>query len=141
MNQNRYKASFPSQDSNSEFFDSSTWVMYGFFAMIIFSFFAHGIMYFHPDTGFAHYSDLKIIGINAVGFAVLFILKLFAQNIYVIGKYMSFLSVFASLSILILMFYITFIDHFPIAYISGVLYFGVAGYLLNKDYKELITAI
>ena len=137
MNLNRYKASFPTPNSSSEFFDSSTWIMYGFWGILIVSFLAHGIMYYHPDTGFAYEDDLKIIGINAIGLAVLFVLKLFAQNVYIIGKVMAILCLITFLIISGLTLYITFIEHFPIAYIGGSLYFGFAGYLLNKDYEQL----
>jgi len=137
MNQNRYKASFPTPNLGKEFFDSSTWVNYGFWAMLVVSFFAHGIMYYHPDTGYAYEEDLIAIGINAVGLASLFVLKLFAQNIYIIGKFMSVLCFIVCFAFIIAMIYMTIYDHFPIAYSGGILYFGFASYLINKDYKEL----
>jgi len=138
MNQHRYTTSFPAQDSTNEFFDSSTWISYGIWLAIMVSFIAHGIMYYHPDTGFAYNTDLKIIAINAVGVAVLFVLKLFAQNCYVVGLFMAILCFITSVSLFTLMFYITYTEHFPIAYVGGILYFCVAGYLLNKDYNNLI---
>ncbi|WP_441004005.1 hypothetical protein [Pseudocolwellia agarivorans] len=137
MNQNRYKASFPTPNSTSEFFDSSTWVLYGFWGMLVVCFFAHGIFYYHPDTGFAHEDDLKITVVNVIGLAVLFILKLFAQNIYIIGRVMAALCLIVFLIIIGLTIYITLVDHFPVAYLGGALYFGFASYLLNKDYIKL----
>jgi len=137
MNQNRYKASFPTPNSSTEFFDSSTWVNYGFWGMLVVSFFTHGIMYYHPDTGFSYEKDLIVIGINVIGLASLFVLKLFAQNIYIVGKFMSVMCYIVSLFFISIMIYMTIVSHFPIAYSGGVLYFGLAGYLLNKDYKKL----
>ena len=137
MNQNRYKASFPTPNLSNEFFDSSTWVNYGFWAMLVVILFAHGIMYYHPDTGYVHEEDLIAIGINVVGLAILFILKLFAQNIYIVGKFISIACYIVSLSVITVMIFIIFESHFPIAYFGSVFYFGFAGYLLNKDYNKL----
>lgn len=137
MNLNRYKASFATPTSGNEFFNSMTWINYGFWGVLLFGFFAHGIMYYHPDTGFSHYDDFNIVVINVIGLAVLFVLKLFAQNIYVVGKLMSILCLLTSLVALFYTCYLTYIDHFPIAFLSAVLYFGVAAYLLNKDYIAL----
>jgi fatty acid desaturase len=137
MNQHRYKATFSAQNSTDEFFDSFTWINYGFWLTLIVSIFAHGFIYYHSETGFAYEGDLKCLVINAFGLAALFVLRLFAINFYKVGFIMAILCLLASITFITLMFYVTFTDHFPIAYIGGVLYFGVAGFLLNKDYKQL----
>jgi hypothetical protein len=137
MKLHRYKASFSSQDSTNEFFDSFTWVNYGFWLALILSFFLHGVMYYHPETGYPDDTHLEVIGYNAIGVAVLFVLRLFAINFYIVGLFMAALCYITSIVFLTLMIYISFIGNIPIAYISSVLYFGVAGYLLNKDYKKL----
>ena len=137
MNQHRYKASFSAQNSTDEFFDSFTWINYGFWLALILSLFVHGFMYYHPETGFAYEDDLKVIGINVFGLALLFVLRLFAINYYIVGFFMAILCLLTSIAFITLIFYVTFTDHFPIAYIGGALYFGVSSYLLNKDYKQL----
>ena len=139
MNLHRYKASFPAQNSTDEFFDSFTWINYGFWLALIVSLFSHGFMYYHPETGFLYEDDLRVIGINVVGLAALFVLRLFAINFYVVGFFMAILCFLASLTFIVLIFYVTFTDHFPIAYVGAILYFGVASYLLNKDYKKLMV--
>jgi len=139
MNFNRYKASFPSQTAGHEFFDSTTWIIYGHFLVLIITLLSHYVMYYGPDSELLFSSDMEFISmINFIGLIVLFLLKLIAQHYYIIGLYMSFLCNLVVSVILASGLYFWLTSHFPIAFTSGVLYFGLAGYLLKKDYKSLL---
>jgi len=138
MNFNRYKASFPSQTAGHEFFDSTTWIIYGHFFALIVMLLSHYFMYYVSADELLFSSDLVIVSrINLLGLIVLFILKLIAQHHYVIGLYMSYLCSIVASFIAFLGLYFWISSHAPIAFLSGLLYFGVAGYLLKKDYESL----
>ncbi|MBH0091028.1 MULTISPECIES: hypothetical protein [unclassified Pseudoalteromonas] len=140
MNQNRYKASFPAPNIGSEYFVSSTWSSYGFWALLALTPLAHYMMYYSVD-GLEHGKDLNAVGIIALGALALFVLNIAAQSIRWLGRLLAVVCFSISLFFILLLIYLSVYSHFPIAYLGAISYFGLAAYFYNKDYLKAIKTL
>ena len=85
MNQNRYKASFPAPNIGSDYFVSSTWSSYGFWALLALTPLAHYMMYYSVD-GLEHGEDLNTLVYVILDAITLFVLNIAAQFICWLGR-------------------------------------------------------
>ena len=133
MNQNRYKASFPAPDIGSNYFVSSTWSSYGFWALLALTPLAHYMMYYGEDLNTLVYVILGAI--------TLFVLNIAAQSICWLGRLLAVVCFSISLFFILLLIYLSVYSHFPIAYLGAISYFGLAAYFYNKDYLKAIKTL
>ena len=140
MNQNRYKASFPAPDIGSNYFVSSTWSCYGFWALLALTPLAHYMMYYTED-GLAHGEDLNTLVYVILGAISLFVLNIAAQSICWLGRLLAVVCFSMSLFFILSIIYLSIYAHFPIAYFGPVIYFGLAAYFYNKDYLKAIKTL
>ncbi|WP_024604291.1 MULTISPECIES: hypothetical protein [unclassified Pseudoalteromonas] len=140
MNQNRYKASFPAPDIGSNYFVSSTWSSYGFWALLALTPLAHYMMYYTED-GLAHGEDLNTLVYVILGAITLFVLNIAAQSICWLGRLLAVVCFSISLFFILLLIYLSVYSHFPVAYLGAISYFGLAAYFYNKDYLKAIKTL
>ena len=140
MNQNRYKASFPAPDIGSNYFVSSTWSSYGFWALLALTPLAHYMMYYTED-GLAYGEDLNTLVYVILGAITLFVLNIAAQSICCLGRLLAVVCFSISLFFILLLIYLSVYSHFPIAYLGAISYFGLAAYFYNKDYLKAIKTL
>ena len=140
MNQNRYKASFPAPDIGSNYFVSSTWSSYGFWALLALTPLAHYMMYYTED-GLAQGEDLNTLVYVILGAINLFVLNIAAQSICWLGRLLAVVCFSMSLFFILLLIYLSVYSHFPIAYLGAISYFGLAAYFYNKDYLKAIKTL
>ncbi|WP_278382405.1 hypothetical protein [Pseudoalteromonas distincta] len=140
MNQNRYKASFPAPNIGSDYFVSSTWSSYGFWALLALTPLAHYMMYYTED-GLAHGEDLNTFVYVILGAITLFVLNIAAQSICWLGRLLAVVCFSVSLFFILSIIYLSIYAHFPIAYFGPVIYFGLAAYFYNKDYLKVVKTL
>ena len=140
MNQNRYKASFPAPDIGSNYFVSSTWSSYGFWALLALTPLAHYMMYYTED-GLAHGEDLNTLVYGILGAITLFVLNIAAQSICWLGRLLAVVCFSISLFFILSIIYLSIYAHFPIAYLGAISYFGLAAYFYNKDYLKVVKTL
>ncbi|MGO3422893.1 hypothetical protein [Pseudoalteromonas sp. HL-AS1] len=125
MNQNRYKASFPAPNIGSDYFVSSTWSSYGFWALLALTPLAHYMMYYTED-GLAHGEDLNTLVYVILGAITLFVLNIATQSIRWLGRLLAVVCFSISLFFILLLICLSVYSHFPIAYLGAISYFGLA---------------
>lgn len=140
MNQNRYKASFPAPNIGSDYFVSSTWSSYGFWALLALTPLAHYMMYYSVD-GLEHGKDLNAVGVTMLGALALFVLNIAAESIRWLGRFLAVVCFSVSLFFILSIIYLSIYAHFPIAYFGPVIYFGLAAYFYNKDYLKVVKTL
>ncbi len=102
MNQNRYKASFPAPNIGSNYFVSSTWSSYGFWALLALTPLAHYMMYYTED-GLAHGEDLNTLVYVILGAITSFVLNIAAQSICWLGRLLAVVCFSISLFFILLL--------------------------------------
>lgn len=150
MDSNKYRIQVPFGTTGKEYFDTVSWILYGWFLTGIVVLTVHllvfgGLYLFYgleaiPEFGKFRYPDHlrdSFIQFSIVSVIIIYILKLFAQHVNVVGLLMLFIAGSFSVTAGVLWFYALFqwILYPFIFYIF--VYYSILSWIIFKDYMAI----
>jgi hypothetical protein len=137
MQSYRYKAKFSGDTSSGNFFDTTTWIIYGPVVAFVACFLIDGIINYENTEKFnalpySNYPSMLIIMTSPL---VLFAFKLFAQHFKVIGLLFFLSNLFVTVLSFSLGIYWWVTEQLFVMFIGLTIYYGVMSLLTFFEYK------
>jgi hypothetical protein len=142
MQNYRYKAKFVGDTSSGNFFDTTTWIIYGPFIVFFICFVIEGVLNFDNNIELDIFPYPKIPSLPLICLSpfLLFVFKLIAQHFKFVGLLFFIFNLCIVILSVSLCIYWWVMEQFYIVFLGVSLYYGFMSLLTFNEYKAFDKA-